>query len=1163
MVATKSPKVSAVKAVVSGRVEEFDASSLGSCETPIKNPPKKLPIFEKECWCAAIEKYNSGPGSKHPIDSRTSKSGILEVQALLKSATTTLDRFERRKSGFRYLRPAVELLRSHSGSLDILSQTQPELLSAVLNETEEACRIAIEGIHQLLRNFGRWEIIESIYPRDQRVRPAVIELYVAVLELLLSAERYLNTNLWKRIEMDKAGVLQWLDLICLTFSNCSFPQHSEGTGEWLYSLQQYAVWYDQGKQPLAILGGHGHGKSGLASMVVARLRERTHHVIFCTFQARTEPRRSNPSMFVASVLYQLLQLPDGYLQDDIKRLLAHLEKLRIKFRAGPQNCRFQDLWGICLEALGLLQKRTRLFLIIDALDECRFGDDYLTLQTFLEQLKLILPIESLRLAIFSRPQLELDSFLSPEGCIFMHHDLLKDDIRRFAGNKLPHLKNVPIQYRENQEKRHAILDKIALEADGNFLWAHLYLEWLNTACNLRRFELKLQESFLPKLYGIYATLLRESPSSTGKDAKDILQRLVTLAYEAQEPLPLRGIACILDLLHTDFQTNIIAIARPFFSVTFERIPKLAFSHLSAKEYLEYQCQRPNPLVSFKPSESHAQLAMECIRTLLELQYGSKDRIGNLLHHNYRLGEAQSDSTKQPNCRLPYEYAHRYWDFHLFAVSHPEPPLSRLVHSLLHAPQFVYWSEYTWQQSGETLARIQAVKVDLLQWHDCLPEETKELIDVSDYFVLPYQKLSETYKEHQEEDKVLQWLTLERLGTFLLDSSKGEEALLIFDKVVRGLRANLGDKNPLTLKAMTSQAELYLVQGKFELAQKEFSMLAGLQEEVLGKDDPVYYITILSLGTAELFMTQYEDCLPNFHTAEEGFSRILGQDSSRGQSAEIGISFTLVQEGHLPEAYGILSSISKKRRDKYGDNDVVAATAQFTMGDIERKQGIAEKSLANLQHGIAVRRRVYPPKEVGILDWTIALLVAFRDFGMREDAEKLLENIDRDSDVELFVDRQCQVTHIRALLAVDGGKRDEGIRLLESLLVRLDRDLYNRPLMWVLLDLATLLRARDREGDKEHARSIFDHILVDLHEDCEIQVSRWLQTTSSMGDDHEPDPPRLLELAEKALCLLRFRDFDKLKKLFREEQVYWAREKDLWLVFGYPAADTAWMKPPLG
>jgi hypothetical protein len=163
---------------------------------------------------------------------------------------------------------------------------------------------------------------------------------------------------------------------------------------------------------------------------------------------------------------------------------------------------------------------------------------------------------------------------------------------------------------------------------------------------------------------------------------------------------------------------------------------------------------------------------------------------------------------------------------------------------------------------------------------------------------------------------------------------------------------------------------------------------------------------------------------------------------------------------------------------------------------------------------------------------------------------MLDELDREGNVDQLFNRYCQVTHLRALLLCDGGQRDKAIDLLQSLLIGTDRDNYNRAILWIIVDLAIILRARGNDGDDRQAESNFDNILLDIGSDS---------TRVADDGDHEPDPPHLLKLAKKAVTLVRSREFEQVDELLEKEKVDRAREQDLWLWMGGPAADTAWMK----
>ncbi len=81
---------------------------------------------------------------------------------------------------------------------------------------------------------------------------------------------------------------------------------------------------------------------------------------------------------------------------------------------------------------------------------------------------------------------------------------------------------------------------------------------------------------------------------------------------------------------------------------------------------------------------------------------------------------------------------------------------------------------------------------------------------------------------------------------------------------------------------------------------------------------------------------------------------------------------------------------------------------------------------------------------------------------------------------------------------------------------------------MLLDLATFLRRRGAEGDRDQASANFDNIVKDV------------------SGDHEPDSPRLLAVAEKALRLVRARKHAEARRELDSEQLHWRGNFWLWV-----------------
>lgn len=883
-------------------------------------------------------------------------------------------------------------------------------------------------------------------------------------------------------------------------------------------------------------------------------------VILCSFQVSSTPQVPNPSTTLAvSLLHHVLRAVDN-LHDPSSGYPSVLNDLYELTRAhphGPQTCPSKKLWSICSKALRLLPQDFPCFLIIDALDACRF-DETPTLEEFVGTLERVSRSSSLRIAIFSRPQPDLSRFTLPDLRISIEETLVAGDILRFSSSKFDSL-GISATYKE------VILQQIAMRSKGCILWAKVFLKHLSEPCSDDVFLERVYRS-PPGLWAIYDQTIQDVAGSMDDSQTSLRRNLFVLMCEAQELLSLNQIASILSLGRFNDPKEVIAqIGRPLLSIAGERV---SFVHCSVKEYLTDQNRCPQTgrglLVFAKSVQSHSRLAEECLKCLHEPEYGLKGRIGQIIHRNFGSGTlVEEDMVQSSSQGISYEYAWKYWGFHLTKISDPEAKLLNLLQTFLHELQFAYWSEYSLYRLDGNFSKIGVMAFDLRKWHRQLPEGKKPLTKIDDYFDAPYRRLVRAFEKSEDEDRELPYLALMRLGSYFINLGMGDKAIPVLDMVAKGLDDLLGSTHPLTLRSKTDRAVLYLQKGKFIEANRDFAEIARIEERELGMvDNTELYKTLLCRGGAELLLNRYDQSLATQKKAALGFLRLSGPEDSQYLSARMWYCYVLIEMGKLNPSLNILSCVFQKRREQYGDGDVFAATAQQCIGDVQRKQGRPSESLANLREALATRKAA-GLSGIWVMDTAIALLIALRDFGMREDARATLRDLDREGDVGRHFDRYCQVEHLRALLGYDDGKRRDAINLLRGLLIDAEREQYNRALMWIMLDLAIMLRARGKDGDREEAEANFHNILVDLER--HVETENTFEEGSSggwPGGGLEPDPPRLLLLAEQALTLVRNREFGNLEALFVAEKVDWARPKDLWLSYGAPAADTAWMKGPV-
>ncbi|KAF5557571.1 hypothetical protein FPHYL_7658 [Fusarium phyllophilum] len=518
---------------------------------------------------------------------------------------------------------------------------------------------------------------------------------------------------------------------------------------------------------------------------------------------------------------------------------------------------------------------------------------------------------------------------------------------------------------------------------------------------------------------------------------------------------------------------------------------------------------------FSGSGPDATLAWKCLEFLIRDIYASQNRIGQRLRKNIGVGSSDSSDDKSF-----YEYAARYWYIHLTAFSSPDQSLLELANRFLHLLQFPYWAEYSMRDSGDSQT-IHSTEITLTAWLKSLSHRDRSMIHLDDYFEFPYRNLARVFKD-SEEDKELQWLALMHLGLYYYDKGRMTEMAEVRRRVAAGLKDLLGPRHPLALP--------------------------NAQREVGDPDDASSYFTLVFKAQAEYVMLDWPKALNTLTDSLEGFLRISGPENNGYLIAQLWYAVANASAGHIEQSFKLVESVRDKRKEQYGPKDSFGVTTQI-LGDLYRKLGSDEGALQNIQPALGFRRSFWQLSHFLTLDRALVLAITYRDFGREDESAEIIEELENNGglDREQKIIRACQVKHMRALWLFEDGQLDKSTGILEPLFIEIDEKHGNRALQWVRLNLARMLRYRGRDGDKGTADSLFDGIVTDEAND----------------PDDEPDPPRWLDIAERALKLLRKWNTDGANDLLGREKLCWAREETLWMWLGMPAADTGWMRLPKG
>jgi tetratricopeptide (TPR) repeat protein len=325
-----------------------------------------------------------------------------------------------------------------------------------------------------------------------------------------------------------------------------------------------------------------------------------------------------------------------------------------------------------------------------------------------------------------------------------------------------------------------------------------------------------------------------------------------------------------------------------------------------------------------------------------------------------------------------------------------------------------------------------------------------------------------------------------------------------------------------------------------------------QLEVVGEDKPDSFESLHYGAAAQYYMTQYTLSSANQSKAADGLLKMLGPTSLLFLICRLSYSYAITRLGQLEQAHELLEEMYISRSELLGSENALALMAQVALGEVQRKLGQLDKAEGNLTQAYEVRMKVWGISPFSSVDTVIHLIILCRERGKPEEAWKHIEFVSQPGILERYFERLCQVAHLKALLLIDAGKSEEATDVLRAILNRgyeRGRESNNRSLLWVRLTQSTILR---EEGKNDEASELFEDIVMSTKEE---------DSDSAPSLDGEPQSPKVLDLAEKALRLVRDRMESEAEALLRDNELMWKRENDFWIPSGGPAADTGWMKGP--
>ncbi|KAI0905418.1 hypothetical protein F4823DRAFT_627840 [Ustulina deusta] len=320
-------------------------------------------------------------------------------------------------------------------------------------------------------------------------------------------------------ERGQQEILDWLTPINYHDQQSDFIRRRQpGTGQWLLDSPEYQHWVATKGEALFCPGIPGAGKTMLTSIVVENLlglygADLSAGIcyIFLNFRRTAEQKLND---IVASLVKQLAQT---------QPLSASIKTFFKGHKARNTRPSFDEL---CRALNSLVTEYSRVFIVIDALDECQMGDDDCRLKLISKLLNLQ---SKLRVSVLATSRFIPEITSKFDGAVVKEIRASEDDIMRYIDGKLSILPNfVSRDIGLQDEIKKSIVDCV----DGMFLLAQLHLNSLQGKRSARAIRNTLSK--LGKGSDAYDTAYDDAMNRiTGQpaDQKDLaLETLMWITY---------------------------------------------------------------------------------------------------------------------------------------------------------------------------------------------------------------------------------------------------------------------------------------------------------------------------------------------------------------------------------------------------------------------------------------------------------------------------------------------------------------------------------------------------------------------------------------------------------------------------------------------------------
>lgn len=474
----------------------------------------------------------------------------------------------------------------------------------------------------------------AAYAKDllYRIAPNIVEAERKITEVLSSVKRDVNemsakvqdaSNAVKHLgfEQRQEKIDRWLlPPDPSTNYNKALEQRYEGSGHWFLASSAFTEWKTRRSSFLWLHGIPGCGKTILSSAIIKNLNSvlSSQPLLYFYFGFADIGKQTLESM-IRSLISQLYY-----------KHIETSQQLDTLFSSCEDGLRQLTCRLLCEAFLHIIEQVEEVWLVLDALDECRTRKG-LSTEGLLSWIREVRNSEqrNVHLLVTSRPEQDIESkimeFAHTDDVVPIQSNLITNDIRTYVRARVREDNGLK-RWRSQPEVQNEIKTRLMEKVDGMFRWAACQLDALENCLEYRTLQNALAS--LPKtLDETYARILRGIPEEYKQNATRILQ---FLTY-SERPLRIEEAvdAIVVDAKADQHFNPKYRMPNPYEISCYcsslvvivsanDKPVELQLAHFSVKEYLTSNRLDKDIAQSFQATVAKASIAIVCLAYLLHL-----------------------------------------------------------------------------------------------------------------------------------------------------------------------------------------------------------------------------------------------------------------------------------------------------------------------------------------------------------------------------------------------------------------------------------------------------------------------------------------------------------------------------------------------------------------